>query len=134
MSAAASQSPAPPQSEGEPGTMAELYRRAKADLAKPTAEAHLRWIFWRARCVGRLEAARLAVKRIHEQEAMSMSLQMTTLSEPVKAAFAAYAPDGPTRGAVEVHLVEMAAMADAAREIEQLIAARAPAPMQGGRR
>jgi hypothetical protein len=101
--------------------LSELQLAADKDLRAPTRDAHLRWIFWHAAAVGVLEAARIALKHLHDQDNMSLSLQMTTLSDPVKAAFAGHAPQAATLRLAEETLVEAAACVEATSQVSALL-------------
>jgi hypothetical protein len=113
---------AAPDTTGEPRDMRELYRRAQADLAKPTAEAHLRWIFWHARAVGRLEAAKVAQSEIHAWDRSVKAMVMATLSPSLKTAYATEGPHIDTLRLAETTLIEAAARVEVTTRIVDMLA------------
>ncbi len=52
----------PEQQPDEPGDLKGYYVQAREDLAKPQQGMVLRWVFWHAKAVGRVEVARAALK------------------------------------------------------------------------
>ncbi len=52
----------------EPSGVRELYTQAVADLDKMPKGAILRWAFWHANGVGRLEVARAVLKRFESRD------------------------------------------------------------------
>jgi hypothetical protein len=51
----------------EPKDLADLYRQAQCDLANPRG-ALLRWVFWHAKAVAKLEVARAVLKRFEQRD------------------------------------------------------------------
>lgn len=63
---AAEVTPIEPPRTKEPSNARELYERAKIDIARPSAQLHLRWVFRHAFYVGKAEVARSALKRVEQ--------------------------------------------------------------------
>ena len=117
-----------PERVQEPTTIRELYARALVDTREPGPLAHMRWVFWHARAVGRLETARASLKRLYDQEAMLLAQNLSTLNPTLKAAFAAEMPNGPLRQSTEDSVEVAATFVEAtARVVDMLeVATRAP--------
>ncbi len=52
----------------EPENLRELYLRAAADLERAPKGTILKWVFWHAKAVGRLEVARAVLKRFESRD------------------------------------------------------------------
>jgi hypothetical protein len=127
--------PAPPRNSGqpsanaskEPNTLRELYDRARADLAKPAPDALLRWVFWHARGVGRLEVARSEQKRVWqdrwEAEMRSRSEWMLGNAEQAQLA-EAQKPVDALIAKVDKDVEDAAAFVQAAHDIAELLKVR----------
>jgi hypothetical protein len=109
---------------GEPTNLREAFQRAKADLAKPSDDVRLRWVFWHARAVAKLEVARAALKRV---EAWDFECRVRALSmERIPSVAAAYDEARPKvqLDAADAMLVEAASLVEATRQVLTMLGAR----------
>ena len=111
----------------EPTTVRELYDRAAADLkAAWAASVELRWAFWHARGVGRLEVARYALKRVELQDAESWTRALSMAHIPsVAEAYQAARPTVALNAAAEM-VIEAAAYVQAAASVLEMLRGRRP--------
>lgn len=126
MTAAAGVSGQVDQKVDEPANLRELYARAQADLKSPAPGAHLRWIFWHAKAVGRLEVARAVLKRFETRdwEAHSRALSFMPGTPQYQAMIDARPTEDIKRA--QDFVTEQASMVQAARDVAAMLA--------GGRR
>jgi len=108
----------------EPTTLKEAYAQAKRDLFAKDATAHLRWVFWHAKAVARLEVARAALRRV---ESWDMEARMRSMSmERMPSVATAYEEARPKAALeqAEVVLSEAVALAEATRQVAEMLGAR----------
>lgn len=111
----------------EPANVREMFARAQTDLAAKWAPAtELRWVFWHARGVGRLEVARYALKRLELQDAEchTRALSVTNVGSFAEA-YQAARPTTALNGAAEI-IVEAAAYVQAAASVLEMLRGRRP--------
>lgn len=106
----------------EPTNLREAFARAKADLNKPTLEAHLRWVFWHARAVARCEVARLAREKLVHHERDVQMVMLSQFSPSLRDAIAEQLPADATLRTADEMLIETASMVEATRRIVDLLA------------
>lgn len=108
----------------EPETLRELYDRARADLNGKDPAALLRWVFWHAKAVGRLEVARAACRRLDgfDFEARQRALAAENWSNIASA----YEAARPTEQLVQADALvsNCAAMVQAAASVVELLRGR----------
>lgn len=113
--------PAPAVPAEEPTNLREAFARAKADTAKPSAEAHLRWIFWHARAVARLEVARLGREKLVHHERDVRMVMISQLSPSISDLIAQKLPAEATLRAADELVIETASMVEATRRVVELL-------------
>lgn len=117
-----------------PMSLRELYRQARTDTAKPTPEAQLRWLFWHAKAVGRVEVARAVLKRIESRDWEIHSRAMGYMPGTAQhQALIDSRPQSDLRRAQE-YLDEQVAFEQACRSVMDLLARAPIVAIGGGRR
>lgn len=106
----------------EPRDLRELYAQARTDLGNPTNEAHLRWIFWHARAVGRLEIARMGLRKVDLEDYEAKIRAMNALpSESMRNAWEQQRPHETTMRAAQEVLIEHVTYVEAAARVCALL-------------
>jgi hypothetical protein len=111
-----------------PMTLRELYQEAKRDALKPTIETRLKWLFWHAKAVGRVEVARAVLKRFEARdwEVHSRSLSLIPGTSTHQAMVDAR-PKADLQRAQD-YLDEQVAFEQACRSVAEMLGAKGARP------